>query len=152
MLSTRSSQVVQWGKNPPASAGAACSSPGSGRSPGEGNGNPLQGSCLEIFIDQGAWRGTVHGVAESQTCVTVNTHTHMLTCTHACTRTHTMHTHTHMHAQTRTHTHTHTQLRAMFPLIYATPCHLVFPGNPQNKREKLRLSQGVRSSDRWTHN
>ena len=94
------------GKNPPASAGAACSSPGSGRSPGEGNGNPLQGSCLEIFIDRGAWRGTVHGVAESQTCVWPWTHTH--TCTHACTRTHTMHTHTHMHTQTRTHTHTHT--------------------------------------------
>ena len=37
--------------------------PGSGRSPGEGNGNPLQYSCLENPMDRGAWRATVHGVA-----------------------------------------------------------------------------------------
>ena len=41
--------------------------PGSGRSPGEGNGNPLQSSCLENPIDRGAWWATVHGVAKSQT-------------------------------------------------------------------------------------
>ena len=41
--------------------------PGLGGSPGEGNGNPLQYSCLENPIDRGAWRATVHGVAESQT-------------------------------------------------------------------------------------
>ena len=40
--------------------------PGSGRSPGEGNGNPLQHSCLENHMD-GAWWATVHGVAKSQT-------------------------------------------------------------------------------------
>ena len=39
--------------------------PGSGRSPGEGNGNPLQDSCLENPIDSRAWRATVHGVAKS---------------------------------------------------------------------------------------
>ena len=39
--------------------------PGSGRSPGEGNGNPLQDSCLENSMDRGAWQATVHGVAES---------------------------------------------------------------------------------------
>ena len=37
--------------------------PGSGRSPGEGNGNPLQYSCLENPMDGGAWWATVHGVA-----------------------------------------------------------------------------------------
>ena len=37
--------------------------PGSGRSPGEGNGNPLQYSCLENPVDRGAWRATVHGVS-----------------------------------------------------------------------------------------
>ena len=37
-----------------------------GRSPGEGNGNPLQYSCLENPMDQGAWWATVHGVAKSQ--------------------------------------------------------------------------------------
>ena len=41
--------------------------PGSGRSPGEGNGNPLQYSCLENPIDRGSWQATVHGVAKSQT-------------------------------------------------------------------------------------
>ena len=41
--------------------------PGSGRSPGEGNGNPLQYSCLENPMDRGTWRATVHGVAKSQT-------------------------------------------------------------------------------------
>ena len=41
--------------------------PGSGRSPGEGNGNPLQYSCLENPMDRGAWLATVHGVAELET-------------------------------------------------------------------------------------
>ena len=40
--------------------------PGSGRSPGEGNGNPLQYSCLENPMDGGAWWATVHWVAKSQ--------------------------------------------------------------------------------------
>ena len=39
--------------------------PGTGRPPGEGNGNPLQYSCLENPMDRGAWRATVHAVAES---------------------------------------------------------------------------------------
>ena len=41
--------------------------PGSGRSPGKGNGNPFQYSCLENPMDTGAWWATVHGVAESDT-------------------------------------------------------------------------------------
>ena len=41
--------------------------PGLGRSPGEGNGNPLQYSCLENPMDGEAWWATVHGVAKSQT-------------------------------------------------------------------------------------
>ena len=41
--------------------------PGSGRSPGEGNGNPPQYSCLENPMDGGAWWATVHGVAKSRT-------------------------------------------------------------------------------------
>ena len=47
-------------------AGDPGSIPGSGRSPGEGNGNPLQYSCLENPVDGGAWLATVHGVAKSQ--------------------------------------------------------------------------------------
>ena len=41
--------------------------PGSGRSPGGGNGSPLQYSCLENPMDRGAWQAIVHGVAKSQT-------------------------------------------------------------------------------------
>ena len=48
-------------------AGDLGSIPGSGRSPGEGNGNPLQYSCLENPMDGGSWWATVHGVAKSQT-------------------------------------------------------------------------------------
>ena len=48
-------------------AGDQGSIPGSGRSPGEGNGNPLQYSRLENPMDAGAWWPTVHGVAQSQT-------------------------------------------------------------------------------------
>ena len=50
-------------KNPPANAGEVGSISGSGRSPGEGNGNPLQSSCLGNPMDRGAWWATVHEVA-----------------------------------------------------------------------------------------
>jgi len=47
-------------KTPPANAGDLCSFPGSGRSPGEGNGNPLQYSCLENPMNRGDLQATVH--------------------------------------------------------------------------------------------
>ena len=55
-------------KNPPANAREIRNSgsiPGLGRSPGEGNGNPLQYSCLGNPMDRGTWWATVHGVTES---------------------------------------------------------------------------------------
>ena len=64
------SQVALEAKQPPTSAGdtgAAGLIPGSGRSPGAGNGNPLQYSCLENSVDRGAWWATVHGAAKSRT-------------------------------------------------------------------------------------
>ena len=54
-------------KNLPANAGDAGLIPGSGRSPGGGNGNPLQYSCLEHSMDRGSWRALVHGVTKSWT-------------------------------------------------------------------------------------
>ena len=57
-------------KNLPAGAGDLGSTPvdpGSGRRPGEGNGNPLQYSCLENYMDRGSWQAAVHGVSKSQT-------------------------------------------------------------------------------------
>ena len=63
-------------KNLPADAGDARdwgSIPGSERSPGVGNGNPLQYSCLENPMDRGAWRETVHRVTKSQTWLSTHT-------------------------------------------------------------------------------
>ena len=57
-------------KNPPANARDIRDTgyiPGSGRSPGEGNGNPLQYSCLGNSMDRGAWQATVHRVTKSKT-------------------------------------------------------------------------------------
>ena len=51
-------------KNPPAIAGDTGSIPESGRSPGEGNDNPVQYSCLENPMDREAWRAIIHGVAK----------------------------------------------------------------------------------------
>ena len=63
---TRASQVAQ-GKESACQAGEVGSILGLGRSPGEGNGNPLQYSCLENPMDRGAWWATVYGVTQSQT-------------------------------------------------------------------------------------
>ena len=54
-------------KNPPTDAGDLGLIPGSGRSPGEGNGNPLQYLCLENPLDGGAWQAAAHGVTKSRT-------------------------------------------------------------------------------------
>ena len=51
-------------KNLPTNAGETGSIPGSGRSPGEGNGNPLQYSCMGNPMDRGGWRAIVYGVAK----------------------------------------------------------------------------------------
>ena len=75
-----------WVRNPPASvedAGDAGSITGSGRSPGKGNGNPLQYSFLENPMDRGAWRATVQRAAKSQM-----PHTHCKTDHQLCSENH----------------------------------------------------------------
>ena len=67
LLALWASVVVPVVKNPLANAGEAGSIPGSRRTPGEGNGNPIQYSCLRKPTPRGAWHATVHGVAKSQT-------------------------------------------------------------------------------------
>ena len=72
LLTTHYKGLPQWlsGKDSACNAGAAGDTGsilGSGRSPEEGHGNPLQYSCLENPMDRGAWRATVHGVTQSQT-------------------------------------------------------------------------------------
>ena len=62
--------MAQLVKNQPANAGDAEDEgliPGWGRSPGEGNGNPVQYSCLENSMNRGAWWAMVHGVMKSWT-------------------------------------------------------------------------------------
>ena len=76
------SLVTRLVKNLPANVGDTRdggSIPGLGRSPEDGNGNPLQQSCLENFMDRGAWQATVHGVAKTWTRLSM----------HACTHTYT---------------------------------------------------------------
>ena len=75
----RASQVALMLKNLPASAGDIRdmgSIPGSGRSPGEGNGNSLHYFCMENPMDRGDWWATVYGVTELDTTEQLSTHTH----------------------------------------------------------------------------
>ena len=73
--------LVTLVKSPLATTGDAGSIPGSGRSPGEGNGNPLQYSCLENSIDKGDWWATGHRVTK-ELDTTEHAHTHTHTHTH----------------------------------------------------------------------
>ena len=73
--------VGGWVVESTCSAGDLGLTPGLGRSPGEGNGNPLQCSCLENSMDRGAWQATVRGVAKSQD-MTEQPHMHGCTHTH----------------------------------------------------------------------
>ena len=76
-------------KNSPVSAGDVDSIPGLGRSPGGGNGNPLQYSCLDNLMDRGAWWATVHGVAKSWMKIeSMCAHVRMCMCAHTHTHTH----------------------------------------------------------------
>ena len=61
-------------KNPNANAGDEGSIPGLGGSTGEGNGNPLQDSCLENSTDGGTWWATAHGIEKKQTQLRLSTH------------------------------------------------------------------------------
>ena len=83
--------LPRWlsGKEFTCQAGDVGSIAGSARSPGEGNGDPLQYSCLENFTDRGAWWARVHGVAKSQArlsdyTATNSSHTGYVFCVCVC--------------------------------------------------------------------
>ena len=71
--------VAKKVKNPPVNAEDPGLNPGSGRSPAEGHGNPLQNSCLENPVDRGALQAAVHGVADSDTTEGITDSTHPIT-------------------------------------------------------------------------
>ena len=110
-------------KNLPANAGDSGSIPGLGRSPGEGNGNPLQYSCLGSPMDRQACWATVHGVSKS------------------CTRLKQLSNLAHTHTQ---HTHTHTPCekveaqgqRETFPPLETSPME----GRTESSENKVSLS------------
>ena len=79
ILTLESSLVAQMVKRPPAMWETWVRFLGQEDSPGEGNGNPLQHSCLENPMDGGAWQATVHGVTRSQTLLSDFTHSLILT-------------------------------------------------------------------------
>ena len=76
LVSRSTSRMALVVNNPSANAGdkRPGSSPGLGRSPGEGNSNTLQYSCLENPMDRGPWRATVHGVTKSRTRLSDEAH------------------------------------------------------------------------------
>ena len=67
LMSNRGFPGGSNGKESTCNAGDLGSIPASGRSPGEGHGNPLQYSCLENPMDRGAWQATFSGITKSQT-------------------------------------------------------------------------------------
>ena len=67
LVQNEDSEIWEEGKASACNAGDPGLIPGLGGSPGEGNGNPLQYSCLENSMDGGAWWATVHGVTKRQT-------------------------------------------------------------------------------------
>ena len=120
--------VARLVKNLPANAGDAGDVdliPGSGRSPGEGNGNPLQYACLKNSIDRGAWQATVHGVSNTRTQLSKHPYTHTNDFICFCLKhfnvsyyllvpTHTSwHSHTTYHTSVCMHTYTEVQLQLL---------------------------------------
>ena len=121
------SGIPWWPRRPPiretCNSGDPGLVPGSGRSSGEGNGNPLQYSCLENSMNRGAWQAIVHGVAKSQTRLSLS-HTR---CTysprHCCYRYHFCgHRETDMQCLPTSHTGVTSSLPLLFLLFFRDLC------------------------------
>ena len=99
------------GKESTCNAGEAGSIPGSGRSPGGGDGNPLQYSCMENSVNRGAWRTTAHRSHRVDKAERLRAHTH---------------THTHTHTQSYQNTQTGGSPQEQ-------QCHWELPRSPADK-------------------
>ena len=110
-MNNRVSQVALGVKNRPANAGNITlgSIPGWGKFPGEGNGNPLQYSCLENPMSRGTWRATVHSVAKSWTWLKL-----LSTAQHIWTR----------HLLQACPSQTHTSSMPIMPITHTHQCLL----------------------------
>ena len=84
--------MAQMVKNLPAMQETLSSIPGFGRSPEEGNGYPLQYSCLGNLMDRGAWRATIHRVTKSWTVSLFDLYIHSLFCQLLATASHILET------------------------------------------------------------
>ena len=91
-------------------------------SPGGGNGNPLQSSCLEKPMDRGAWQATVHAVAKNH-----DAKTRWSTCAHT---------------RVRAHTHTHTHTRMKLQGVCSEP--LIFAASPKSSAGRQFSLRGYR--------
>ena len=107
--------------------------PGSGRSPGNGNRNPLRYSFLDYSMNRGAWPAAVHGVAEWTRL-----------SNWACAR-------THAHARARTHTHTHTPLRPWNKTPFPAVCVGSDPRKERKRKGKLGREKGLPSGYLCSH-
>ena len=99
-------------------------------SPGGGNGNPLQSSCLEKPMDRGAWQATVHAVAKNH-----DAKTRWSTCAHT---------------RVRAHTHTHTHTRMKLQGVCSEP--LIFAASPKSSAGRQFSLRGYRFQWHRYHN
>ena len=120
-------------------AGDPGSIPGSVRSPGEGNGNPLQYSCLENSMDGGAWRATVHGVTKSWTWLNDFTHWILLALRNS------------LSCQSRSITYWSTRSDCYAQPLLAPHCrqHPFSTAQDTHKAPKQRLSSGHLGRGDW---
>ena len=140
------------GKEPACNAGDIRdlgSVPGSGRPPGGGHSNPPQYSCLENPMDRGAWRATVHGVAESWTRLSdlASQQAHPYTDRHSCNT----HTCTHMyHSRMHTFTHSRVHTDALMPTFtsYLSHTHTHTPSPPETTHRFKEYTQHAHPSVR----
>ena len=140
-LTYRASHMVQMVKNLPFNAGDTGLIPGSGRSPGEENGNPLQYSCLGNPMDGGAWWAAVQQSQRVRHDLALNNNIHVYTNTRIPMNTQ-RHTFTYRHIHTNTHQGTNTQ-----GLLLRSLCQAPGPWQRQWEKPGRKLHEATFGSE-----